>query len=808
MEKVPHNNVSSEVGLHENISNKSMVREYYEETQERKRRTQHSIATKNYCLAKKNYEDFKRQTKQITKINRKQITGPTWYQELSDQQISVLDNLFHNMKEDFDLATSKSTRRALKALGVRTFIPHTVAVDALVKTELYVVDFLQIIKDYVIQKNNEKMSDQTISGNIKKDYLPEERILMSSILHIAYPCFIKRLNYFLKEAVPEKNLEYMKLPKSTRSTKKYTSPYLEPLPQPHHPWIKVKEVNFHNKNVRQQRRHNKMKAIQLQQQHNKELEEEKKTTIRMNIAYPDNSVKKMFCKPPVLKPLKNEDENKLEIESPTVESYNYDDVMQSSGEVQTAIVEDEEEWRQEQEDVWPKTSREFVESETWHSRRWSTASMATTMTENTITYHQTRRAGSQTLPPAQNSWLKKPFGWLSADYKASNVSIDSIAESSNSTIVETNPHKTVVVIDFDSSVDHFKCDETTGDNGKKLDGKPEYAGESDDDVELSETLRDLTVTKMGADEEKIYQMFQEYDANMRAGNMQQPSVFSSGTGITVAKIDRTKHVDTPSMKGMPGTPLPSVVQVAVEGQSARALGKKSSIVDLPPNDRDSRGVTIHADNHVSETSAAASDCDHDQATDKRPPPLINEDGSVNMTRLHSVIHKLPNWKQLRVVLKLMSIMGDPVASFPEIIELNKLRRWYEVRINENRHMTLKMKQNLMVQSINAWSAPRIKLTSVNVPQNPMQGEGKIGAMKITWNRVNEMKRKIKKTKSEYIDKLKRVAINNARTMYQTMYNDYYNSHLSRNFKQSYYDYFPAKDDDCLFEYVADRKNNK
>lgn len=65
------------------------------------------------------------------------------------------------MKEDFDLDTSKSTRRALKALGVRTFIPHTVAVDALVKTELYVIDFLQIIKDYVIQKNNEKICDQT-----------------------------------------------------------------------------------------------------------------------------------------------------------------------------------------------------------------------------------------------------------------------------------------------------------------------------------------------------------------------------------------------------------------------------------------------------------------------------------------------------------------------------------------------------------------------------------------------------------------------------------------------------------------------
>lgn len=33
----------------------------------------------------------------------------------------------------------------------------------------------------------------------------------------------------------------------------------------------MKEVNFHNKNVRQQRMNNKMKAIQLQQQHNKEV---------------------------------------------------------------------------------------------------------------------------------------------------------------------------------------------------------------------------------------------------------------------------------------------------------------------------------------------------------------------------------------------------------------------------------------------------------------------------------------------------------------------------------------------------------
>jgi len=54
----------------------------------------------------------------------------------------------------------------------------------------------------------------------------------------------------------------MKLSKSTRTPKKYASPYLKPLPKPHHPWIKVKEVKFHNMSVRKQRMRNKMKAIQ------------------------------------------------------------------------------------------------------------------------------------------------------------------------------------------------------------------------------------------------------------------------------------------------------------------------------------------------------------------------------------------------------------------------------------------------------------------------------------------------------------------------------------------------------------------
>jgi len=135
------------------------------------------------------------------------------------------------------------------------------------------------------------------------------------------------------------------------------------------------------------------------------------------------------------------------------------DVMQNSGAVQTVISEEEDGW-QDQEDAWPTTSREFIESETWRSRRWSSDSVVTTVTENMTADHHARH--TQSLLHTHDNWLKKPFGWLSADHKASNVSIDSIDDLTDSTVVETNPHKTIVVIDFDNSVDPFECDMTKG----------------------------------------------------------------------------------------------------------------------------------------------------------------------------------------------------------------------------------------------------------------------------------------------------------------------------------------------------------
>lgn len=183
------------------------------------------------------------------------------------------------------------------------------------------------------------------------------------------------------------------------------------------------------------------------------------------------------------------------------------------------------------------------------------------------------------------------------------------------------------------------------DGAIKPNGDQEDADESDDDAVLSETLRDLNVMNMDRVEEKICQVFRKYGASMVPSQQQHLSVFSSGTGITVAKIDRTKHINTPSMKGIQGTPQPSVVRKVVkEHSSVIALGKKMSVLDLQPNDRDIHDVTVHVNdnvNHndivldggVADGSVANRECDHGVCTSELQPPLINEVRDSNIFTL-------------------------------------------------------------------------------------------------------------------------------------------------------------------------------
>uniref|UniRef100_A0A2S2Q8N5 DUF4771 domain-containing protein n=1 Tax=Sipha flava TaxID=143950 RepID=A0A2S2Q8N5_9HEMI len=164
---------------------------------------------------------------------------------------------------------------------------------------------------------------------------------------------------------------------------------------------------------------------------------------------------------------------------------------------------------------------------------------------------------------------------------------------------------------------------------------------------------------------------------------------------------------------------------------------------------------------------------------------------------------MDNWWGMRAVepkpvtqtatLEFLSNMGDPIAGFPELTKLYNLQIWYQKRLNINRHMTSKYKQNLMDKSVTIWKVPVPKLTTVTIPKL------KLKSNTLTWGQISSTKQEIKRAKAEYTTNLKRTAIDNARNMYLSTYNDYFENGLNKNFKRTFFAYFPAKEDDCMFE---------
>lgn len=52
-------------------------------------------------------------------------------------------------------------------------------------------------------------------------------------------------------------------------------------------------------------------------------------------------------------------------------------------------------------------------------------------------------------------------------------------------------------------------------------------------------------------------------------------------------------------------------------------------------------------------------------------------------------------------------------------------------------------------------------------------------------------------KKNYSKKLKQMAVDNARNLYPTMECVYFKSNVNQNFKHTFFNYFPAKEDDCF-----------
>lgn len=76
-----------------------------------------------------------------------------------------MSQLARYMQVDMDLGSTKHTRRVLKNLGVRMFVPHATVTEALYGSKLYPVPFLTIIKDYVMSRYGQNDDESGAADN-------------------------------------------------------------------------------------------------------------------------------------------------------------------------------------------------------------------------------------------------------------------------------------------------------------------------------------------------------------------------------------------------------------------------------------------------------------------------------------------------------------------------------------------------------------------------------------------------------------------------------------------------------------------
>ncbi|VVC25842.1 Domain of unknown function DUF4771 [Cinara cedri] len=717
------------------------------------------------------------------------------------------------MKDDMDLGTTKSTRRALKNLGVRMFIPHVLAMKALYDSRLYPVPFLTTIKNYVMHK-----SGQTCAGTDErmcKSYTPEQRILMSSILHMEFPRLLKKLDYCLSPRIPDKPLVYKTFEKRKPADKSYVSPYMEPIPLPT-PWSEIQEIKWHNVNVKLQRARKVKKNVNAQLQHQMQMDVEKKTILRMGITYPKHPLKKLFYNPPIIEKFKEETaQQKNDMSVTTAEKKAARNKKTLTGGDRNAIRPGADDGGQ-----LPSTKMVTLDVNTVHDRGGNpTAPRYSVVQPSPMAVHSSERVSPDGggRSDEKDKYGEKPYGWLKTDQGGSRMSLGSSAES----LPVENANKPQAVIDLDSlikssnNVLQHDCNHLTTMNEWNEENDEPVTTEKPKPVSYQKEMRPV----MNGPEKTIWQMFEKHrgakslsgrrltlEENARRPRSLQADRYSAETVVTDVTVDgfcQNEFEITSMMVAFPRTPPASTLPpddednseiedfgddgVRGEKKTGEPIDKKSSVYGFPleenrGNNEPDPEDPMYADNNL---NADYNLNDNDLNAGETIEQVLAE------------LRKLPPWKQLKAVLKFLAVLGDPVAGFQELMLLKKLRRWYEKRINVDRHLTPKINDRLIKKSMAVWKCDRPKISNVKVPIMPIDRNDKI-----TWDSVHSTEKLLRETKSQYTTKMKHMAINNAREIYSTTNNEYYTGRLSNHFKQTFYDYFPAKEDDCLFSYPA------
>lgn len=169
---------------------------------------------------------------------------PNWYQELSNRQEKILENLHTMMRHDALELYCPQTSKFLDILGIYPPLSVLQITSCLDTSDYRPIQFLKYVAELLGRRQGDKLPG--------KEYSANERLVYTAICQLLYPDLIRKLDFLLpnhKKEIREKpeNLRYMTLP-----PKKITaSPYLN-VPEL---LLKKKQLAIqHNKMVKEKRK--------------------------------------------------------------------------------------------------------------------------------------------------------------------------------------------------------------------------------------------------------------------------------------------------------------------------------------------------------------------------------------------------------------------------------------------------------------------------------------------------------------------------------------------------------------------------
>lgn len=211
---------------------------FVEEKEERARVASYKATLKTKLEQRELWKAFQEHIKLYRKMKQMKGTGPPWFQELSSNQLLLLDSLPAALKADSDEKTVMHTRRMLNDLGITPSVESKLLEKAIQDCELDPLFFLARIQSEINDLETKKPSPPSKLTNFegkKRQFTVSERILLSSVVHLHLPILLFKLHLILPGPKEDKS----------GKLKNVISPLPEPkkLPDPKKEWYKPEMPN-------------------------------------------------------------------------------------------------------------------------------------------------------------------------------------------------------------------------------------------------------------------------------------------------------------------------------------------------------------------------------------------------------------------------------------------------------------------------------------------------------------------------------------------------------------------------------------